>query len=353
MPIGTAHMANLCLPNSTLHVGTQVSAMPALQAALNDPERPAALLYPGDDAIDLFTAPPTGPLTLVVVDGTWSQARKLVRLNPELSRLPRYAFSAPTPSEYRIRKEPTVEVVSTIESLAQALGLIEGDEARFRALLVPFRAMVDTQIACQENAGRRETRRRDLAEARKAAPLAELRRRADDLVCVVAECNMWPHNAPERQQYPSELVQWLAVRRATGERFEAIVRPGGPIAPRTAAISGLSGDAIAAGISRAALDASFRAFLRPDDVVCAWGRNGLAIYATTTGQPAPAAIDVRHLAFAVAHRAFGSLTDVAATTGRVGPPLGEGRAGRNLAAVQAVVEDLLANGPTGSSRACT
>jgi len=84
MPIGTARMASLCLPSAELHVGVRWSEHPALAAALADPARPPILLYPGAGARDVLREPPPGPVTLVVVDGTWSQARTVVRDNPIL-----------------------------------------------------------------------------------------------------------------------------------------------------------------------------------------------------------------------------------------------------------------------------
>jgi len=53
--IGTARMASLCLPNSELHVGVRWQGSSALARALSDPSRPAALLYPGEGAIDVDT----------------------------------------------------------------------------------------------------------------------------------------------------------------------------------------------------------------------------------------------------------------------------------------------------------
>ena len=69
-----------------------------------------------------------------MVDGTWWQTKKVVRENPVLAALPRYAFTPRAPSEYRIRKEPQDDYVSTIEALALVLGALEGDPSRFRAL---------------------------------------------------------------------------------------------------------------------------------------------------------------------------------------------------------------------------
>src|SRR3954449_12670499 len=95
MPIGTARMASLCLPQAQLHVGVDWSESAALARALGDPARPPVLLYPGPEARDILREPPPGPATLVVVDGTWSQAKTVVRDNPVLQALPRYAFATP------------------------------------------------------------------------------------------------------------------------------------------------------------------------------------------------------------------------------------------------------------------
>ena len=84
MPIGTARMASLCLPHAELHVGVRWDASAPLAAALADPARPPILLYPGPCARDILRDPPAGPVTLVVVDGTWSQAKTVVRDNPVL-----------------------------------------------------------------------------------------------------------------------------------------------------------------------------------------------------------------------------------------------------------------------------
>ena len=58
-----------------------------LAAAVCDPARTPILLYPGDGATDIARHPPPGPVTLIVVDGTWSQTKKVVRTNPILSSL--------------------------------------------------------------------------------------------------------------------------------------------------------------------------------------------------------------------------------------------------------------------------
>lgn len=146
MPIGTARMATLCLENSQLRVGFNWAEDPVVCAALADARRPTFLLFPGTEAQDVSTCSFATPITLIVIDGTWAQVRKVLRHNPQLSNLPRISFTPTQPSEYRIRLEPNEQCVSTIEALAHVLGVLEGDPEQFQALTRPFRAMVDTQV---------------------------------------------------------------------------------------------------------------------------------------------------------------------------------------------------------------
>jgi len=337
VPIGTARMASLCLPNSELHVGVDWEDAPALHRALSDPARPAALLYPGDDAADLFTAPPPGPITLVVVDGTWTLTRKVVRTNPRLAALPRYAFNPPQPSDYRIRREPRAACVSTIEALAYALGALEGDPDRFAAMLVPFRAMIDAQIAAERS--QRRGRERSLRGPRPARPTPTSPLRGRSIVCVAAEANAWPRGddgspAPWR----AELVQWVACRVETGEAMECLVAPRVPCAPGVAVQTGLTLDALAAGVTVDAMLARWRSFVREDDLVCTWGDFATALFEAAGGTFAAPPTDLRRLLRAEwrgnvgSPRACRERLGAEAVTGR----LGMGRAGERLGDLVAI-----------------
>src|SRR5690349_6318551 len=79
VPIGTARLAELMLPNSERHVGVELEDVPRVRDLLSDPAQPAVLLYPGPGAADIVSEPPPGPVTLVVIDGTWWQAQKLFK----------------------------------------------------------------------------------------------------------------------------------------------------------------------------------------------------------------------------------------------------------------------------------
>lgn len=342
--IGTARMASLCLPNSELHVGIDWSASTALARALSDPDRPAALLYPGEGAVDIVEHPPSGPITLVVVDGTWSLTRKLVARNPVLSRLPRYAFRPPAPSEYRIRREPSESFVSTLEALVHVLGALEPEPERFLAMLSPFRAMIDAQIACEAEQANHRGRRPRAPKPPRPRPLSPLHDRASDVVCVIGEASSWPRpRGSDDPWWPEELIQWVAHRPSTGETFEALIAPEHPLAPSTAAQTGLSADELLRGEPRAHALERWRAFVRDTDVLCSWGAFGTGLLEAAGAWLPAERVDLRRVARAEAsgnvgsageylQRLGGSLEGIA--------PIGRGRAGERLARIAAVARHL-------------
>ena len=80
----------------------------------------AALLFPDGDQCD------AQPDTLVVVDGSWPQARRMTRRVPGLLSLPRLHLSPPTTARARIRRAPAPTAMATIEAVARALDHLEG-----------------------------------------------------------------------------------------------------------------------------------------------------------------------------------------------------------------------------------
>lgn len=108
----------------------------ALPRPLTDAERqaPATRLGRGAD----------GPLDgVILLDGTWSQAKALWWRNPWLTKLGRLVLAPREGSIYgRLRKEPRAGFVSTLEAAADAL-VAAGEPAEARdALRRAFRTMV-------------------------------------------------------------------------------------------------------------------------------------------------------------------------------------------------------------------
>ncbi len=142
--LNTARLAALGLVNAQLVVG---EVFDDLQALLNPPGYQARLLFPADDAQALHAyAPSDAPLLLVVPDGTWRKARKLLHLNPLLAALPRVSLAPGAVSRYRLRKAPGPGALSTLEAIVQALQVLEAPTS-FEPLLAPFEALIEGQIA--------------------------------------------------------------------------------------------------------------------------------------------------------------------------------------------------------------
>lgn len=142
--LNTARLAALGLVNAELRVG---EVFDDLQALLATPGYRPVLLFPGEQA-QVLSAYPAGddtPLLLIVPDGTWRKARKLLYLNPLLEALPRVTLGQVPPSRYRLRKAPEPGALSTIEAVVEALNALEG-AGRFDALCRPFDALIEGQI---------------------------------------------------------------------------------------------------------------------------------------------------------------------------------------------------------------
>ncbi|MBT2294193.1 tRNA-uridine aminocarboxypropyltransferase [Pseudomonas fluorescens] len=142
--LNTARLAALGLNNAELIVG---EVFEDLSGLLNQPGYRARLLFPGEEAQPMHAyAPSDDPLLLVVPDGTWRKARKLLHLNPLLAALPRVTLAAGGVSRYRLRKAPGPGALSTVEAIVQALQTLEAPTS-FEPLLRPFEALIEGQIA--------------------------------------------------------------------------------------------------------------------------------------------------------------------------------------------------------------
>lgn len=258
--VSTCRMAHLSLPNSQMHVLWSADQSPTLAAQLAEPD--TYILFPAADAVDIASLP-RPPKTLVVVDGTWSNAKKFVQRSELLRNLPRVAFHPDFTSNYRIRREPAEHCLSTIEATAHALERLEHAPGRYTPMLAAFERMVDTQLefrAKNPGVSRHQKRR---PPRQKPDLLAPLRAAWDNLVVFYIEDRLPLTRtltlAPTADTAPPapEPALLLAIRPATGEHFLASIAAHQPPAARIVA------------------QAAWRAFLGDDPVLGGWGYNGL------------------------------------------------------------------------------
>jgi tRNA-uridine aminocarboxypropyltransferase len=98
---------------------------PELAAAL--PQEPALMVLQRSGAALCNAAPILANFEgIVVLDGTWSQAKTLWWRNPWLLKLHRLVLNPPSPARLgRLRREPRREALSTLEAIALALRHLE------------------------------------------------------------------------------------------------------------------------------------------------------------------------------------------------------------------------------------
>ncbi|MGF1691905.1 tRNA-uridine aminocarboxypropyltransferase [Photobacterium kagoshimensis] len=148
--IGTARILSLSLTNSVLLVGEDFSEHEVLNTLLADPTREVWLVYPSEEstAVTRLAQQQTGnkPLTLILLDGTWKKAYKMWQLSTNLHALPTVNLDNVSCGNYRIRKSPKEEGVSTVEAGYLALTALEGNETDFTPLLETFNQMIEFQI---------------------------------------------------------------------------------------------------------------------------------------------------------------------------------------------------------------
>ena len=157
-PFNTARMVHRALRNSSLLVD-HISGLAARLAL----KPHAGLLYPGPGATLLTDLRPhERPQQLVVIDGTWHHAKTLVRDLAALRDVPRYRLAPVEPSRYRIRREPSALLLSTVEATVAALRALEPETSGFDQLLAAFDGMIDRQLAHPKaaNGWRRHAMRR-------------------------------------------------------------------------------------------------------------------------------------------------------------------------------------------------
>jgi hypothetical protein len=138
--LGTAKLVELTLPNAEIRVGLSwasldhalgknnlnkdrwaVLAGAKLQVELPDAAKGRTVVVV-DRHGRLRDLERHGLDGIIVLDGTWSQAKTLWWRNAWLLRLPRIVLTPREPSMYgRLRKEPRREYVSTLEAIADVL----------------------------------------------------------------------------------------------------------------------------------------------------------------------------------------------------------------------------------------
>lgn len=146
-PMGTARILSLSLANSRLLVGEDFREHGELNQLLAEPDVEHFVLYPSDVSLSAadVALPIEKKIRIILLDGTWKKAFKMWQLNTQLHHLPCLHLPEDLKGNYRIRKAPNENALSTVEAGFYVLSMMQ-PEKDFSPLLDAFEAMIDYQI---------------------------------------------------------------------------------------------------------------------------------------------------------------------------------------------------------------
>ena len=146
-----------------------------LKGLIENPLHHSMILFPGKESLNLTHAsveaakalvPPGKRLVIMVIDGTWSAAKNMIKNSKVLSSLPKLSFEVNTTSIYEIRKQPSAHCLSTVEAVS---ALFENLKAKELCMPVPsdghlkmiesFKKLISSQHSFESNPQHRQAKR--------------------------------------------------------------------------------------------------------------------------------------------------------------------------------------------------
>ena len=146
----TGLLAIRALVNSAVRIRGEGREALDLQELLS-PQYRTFLFFPCADAVELdssLVSRDSRPIQLIVPDGTWRQARKILSRQPELKELPRVKISKPIPAAFQLRAQSRPERMATLQAIAQGLGVIEGEAVRAQ-LMKLYYTKIERTLICR------------------------------------------------------------------------------------------------------------------------------------------------------------------------------------------------------------
>ena len=215
-------MVHRALAKSTLVTGTKKTIAQKSLAIAPD----AGLLFPSKDSVEIGTlAPDQRPSQLIVIDGTWPQAKSLHRALPQLQSLPTYKLAPTQPGQYRIRLEPTDTSLSTVEATVAALRALEPETQNLEQLLDAFELMVQKQLDHPE-VGEQHYSGGPIDGSTFNVP-NDLFIDPSRIIVAYGEANFRKQNEPKNIQRTP--VFWCAQNLGTGETFVSPLQTAEPL----------------------------------------------------------------------------------------------------------------------------
>lgn len=86
------------------------------------------------------------PINLIVPDGTWTTAPRIVVREPKFHKIPKVSLLNPPKSQYKLRKHPNPYYISTFEAILYSLEIIENNHKLKDELLYYFLMKIDNLL---------------------------------------------------------------------------------------------------------------------------------------------------------------------------------------------------------------
>ena len=261
----TARIVHRALEHSEIQTGYT----PDFAATRRAIPRGTAVLYPGDSAQRLDKMPPAElPREIILLDGTWHHTKTMIRDVPWLRQLPRVCIQPDNPSRYRIRREPSIDSLSSVEAIVDVLRILEPDLAGLDDLLSAFNEMIDRHIAVTgTSAPRFRERKTNPHRIATNIPRVLLQDPAR-LVVAYGESTPNERRGHKKQRRGSgKLVHWVAKRLGAGHgnEFSRLIQPAQPLSDEVRAHMNLTEQDLQTARSQDEFRAAWQAFIRPDD----------------------------------------------------------------------------------------
>lgn len=149
----TAHMLSLSIAQNkcTIYKGKKFPQIKHEGLATILSSSNTLLLYPANNAQDISELQPLSEnssdhFNIVLIDGTWPQAKTIFNNSPMLHNLKRFKLTQYKGSEYVVRTQPTEGCLSTLETAAHVLSYLEQDPSYHNVLVKPLTALCTFQL---------------------------------------------------------------------------------------------------------------------------------------------------------------------------------------------------------------
>tara|TARA_Y100001956_G_scaffold82613_1_gene104340 strand:- start:5752 stop:6258 length:507 start_codon:yes stop_codon:yes gene_type:complete len=126
------------LPSSSQHIWQRKSPCPELIALLQDDHYLPVLLFPSDESISVNEVKQRSaqqgktPL-FIILDGTWQEAKKMLRKSPWLSGIPLAHITPSQASVYQLRRNQSEGHLCTLEVASEVVREL-GEDAQANSL---------------------------------------------------------------------------------------------------------------------------------------------------------------------------------------------------------------------------